>query len=180
LQRWLQAFCASGYDLRSLVPGTARQGGIGRARLDATVDQIVQSVLADCTARPAYRTGHDVYLLVVNRIAEHNRQPDADTHLTLPSPSTIYRRIHATGRIAILRGHRSRAERRSEQPVRPGPSPSRILERVEIDHTLLDLFLVDADDRLPIGRPTLTTALDVYSGMPLGCYVGSSRPRIGP
>jgi len=45
-----------------------------------------------------------------------------------------------------------------------GPAPTEILERVEIDHTVLDLFLVDVDDRLPIGRPTLTTALDVYSG----------------
>src|SRR5205085_8421023 len=56
------------------------------------------------------------------------------------------------------------------------PLPTRILERVEIDHTVLDLFLVDEEDRLPIGRPTLTFALDVYSRYPVGCYVGFENP----
>jgi len=46
------------------------------------------------------------------------------------------------------------------------------LERVELDHTVLDLIVVDEEDRLPIGRPTVTLALDVYSGLPAGLYVG--------
>jgi len=37
---------------------------------------------------------------------------------------------------------------------------------VELDHTVLDLIVVDEEDRLPIGRPTVTLALDVYCKIP--------------
>jgi len=47
---------------------------------------------------------------------------------------------------------------------------------VEIDHTPLDLIVVDLDDRLPLGRPTMTLAVDVFSGFPVGLYVGFERP----
>ncbi len=60
--------------------------------------------------------------------------------------------------------------------VYPGPQPTRILERVEIDDTTLDLIVVDLEDRLPIGRPTLMYAIDAYSGFPCGVYVGFEPP----
>jgi len=45
------------------------------------------------------------------------------------------------------------------------PKPTRIAERVEIDDTPLDLVVVDLEDSLPTGRPTITYAIDVYSGI---------------
>lgn len=41
---------------------------------------------------------------------------------------------------------------------------------------MLDLFLVDEDDRLPIGRPYLTFAIDKKSRYPLGFYIGFTPP----
>lgn len=52
-----------------------------------------------------------------------------------------------------------------------GPQPKRPLERVEIDHTKLDLFVVDPITKMPIGRPTLTLAIDKYTRMILGFYI---------
>lgn len=46
--------------------------------------------------------------------------------------------------------------------------PSRIMERVEIDHTTLDLILLDDESLVSIGRPNLTLLIDVYSH----CIVG--------
>jgi putative transposase len=40
-----------------------------------------------------------------------------------------------------------------------------------MDHTPLDLFLIDDRTWLPLGRPTLTVALDCYSRMILGYYL---------
>jgi putative transposase len=176
LQRWLHAFLDSGADIRALVPAAARQGGKGYGRLDPALEAIITDVLAECAAQPAYRTGQDVYLLIVNRIAEHHRLHPALAPLALPAPATIYRRIAAAHAPTILRRRVGRLSAQAERAVRPAPDPARILERVEMDHTLLDVFLVDADDRLPIGRPTLTTALDVFSGFPLGCFVGFEPP----
>ncbi|NEU84634.1 DDE-type integrase/transposase/recombinase [Nostoc sp. UIC 10630] len=56
-------------------------------------------------------------------------------------------------------------------PVQEGPRPSRPLERVEIDHTLLPFFVVDTDTRMPIGTPSLTSAVDKYSGVIVGYYL---------
>lgn len=172
LERWMTAFIRSGYDIRSLVPATERHGGKGQVRLDDRLERLVSGVLAECAAAPAYRTTHDVYLMLVSRVAEENRALPADQQLTLPGAMTIYRRIRAQGAAHILRRRASRGEAHAESAVLPGPAPTRILERVEIDHTMLDVFLVDEEDRLPIGRPTLTYALDAYSGFPFGLYVG--------
>jgi transposase InsO family protein len=87
---------------------------------------------------------------------------------------TLYRRIHEAGIATILRRQPSPLEAQAGRAVGPGPRAqvSRILERVEIDHTLADVILVDETDRQPIGRPLVTLALDVYSGFPFGLYIG--------
>ena len=54
--------------------------------------------------------------------------------------------------------------------------PSRILERVEIDHTPLDLILLDDELSIPIGRPYLTLLIDVFSGCILGFHLGFKAP----
>lgn len=46
-----------------------------------------------------------------------------------------------------------------------------ILQIVQIDHTPLDIILVDNETRMPLGRPYLTLAFDVYSRMALGFYI---------
>ncbi|GAC1610683.1 MAG: hypothetical protein NVS3B3_20080 [Aquirhabdus sp.] len=61
---------------------------------------------------------------------------------------------------------------------RLGIRASRILERIEIDHTPLDLFVIDETTELPLGRPTVTIALDAYSKMPVGMHVGFSGTSI--
>jgi len=146
VERYLRAFEASGGDIRALVPATER-GGVGGTRLDAEVEGIIQGVLAECRAAPAQRTA-------------------------LPGVSTIERRVRAVGGAAVLRRRPEPGERRAAAGVQAGPRATRPLERVELDHTALDLIVVDEEDRLPIGRPTVTLALDVYSGLPTGVHVG--------
>jgi hypothetical protein len=47
---------------------------------------------------------------------------------------------------------------------------------VQIDHTKLDVIVVDEEQRLPIGRPWITLAIDVYSRMVLGFYISLDPP----
>lgn len=53
---------------------------------------------------------------------------------------------------------------------------SRILERVEIDHTPLDLILLDDDLLIPLGRAYLTLLVDVFSGCIIGFHLGFNPP----
>jgi putative transposase len=50
------------------------------------------------------------------------------------------------------------------------------LERAEIDHTHLDLFVVDDKTSLPLGRPYVTACIDSYTRCILGIYVGFNPP----
>nr|WP_272809341.1 transposase family protein [Shinella sp. YE25] len=47
---------------------------------------------------------------------------------------------------------------------------------VQIDHTLVDLFIVDARDRRPLQRPWLTLAIDIASRMVAGFYLSLEPP----
>ena len=56
--------------------------------------------------------------------------------------------------------------------------PTRPLERVEIDHTVLDIIVVDPVNRLPIGRPTVAAAIDRCTRMPFGIHVSFDPPSL--
>ena len=47
---------------------------------------------------------------------------------------------------------------------------------VQIDHTFVDLELVDDENRVSIGRPWITVAIDVFSRMCVGYYVSFDPP----
>jgi len=76
-----------------------------------------------------------------------------------------------------------RAVRRGERKIvaatkaTPGElRASRPLDIVQIDHTKADIFVVDEETRLPIGRPWLTLAVDVCSRMVTGFYLTMEAP----
>ncbi|MDT6997664.1 hypothetical protein [Burkholderia cenocepacia] len=52
------------------------------------------------------------------------------------------------------------------------------LDYAECDHTLLNLFVVDDESCLPLGRPWLTAMKDRFSGMVLGLYLTFSSPSL--
>jgi putative transposase len=47
---------------------------------------------------------------------------------------------------------------------------------VQIDHTLVDVIVVDSATRTPIQRPWLTLAIDVYSRCVVGFYLSLEPP----
>jgi putative transposase len=46
----------------------------------------------------------------------------------------------------------------------------------QIDHTIVDLIVVDEETRLPIGRPYLTIAVDIYTRMVAGFHLSLDAP----
>ncbi len=178
VERYLRAYEASGGDIRALVPTTIRRD-TGRSGLDAELEEVIQGVLAECRAAPAQRTARAVYFMVIERVRVRNQGRAPEEQMRLPGLSTIERRVKAAGTSGVLRRRPGPRERRAGAGVQPGPRATRPLERVELDHTPLDLIVVDEEDRLPIGRPTVTLALDVYSGFPMGLQVGFEAAGYG-
>jgi putative transposase len=53
---------------------------------------------------------------------------------------------------------------------------SSVLERVEIDHTPLDIIVIDKNTTIPLGRPWMSLAIDRYSRMIVGFYLSFNAP----
>lgn len=177
IYRWIRDYEQSGNDIRALVGNSQQQGGKDQSRLEDDVEAIVHAVIQDRYYVSERVTCDDIYLEVALRVEEENRFRHEGEKLAAPSRTTIWRRIDALdemGKLIAKRGKRV-AKRESTQygkmeyPVIP-------LERVEIDHTPMDVIVVDGQDNLPLGRPTLTYCLDTTTRYPLGFYVGFDPP----
>jgi putative transposase len=177
IYRWIRDYEQSGKDIRALVGNFQQQGGKQQSRLEDDAEAIVQAVIQDLYYVSEKVTCDDIYLEVALRIAEENSFRHEGEKLAAPSRTTIWRRIDALDEMDKLIAKRGKrvAKRESTQygkmeyPVIP-------LERVEIDHTPMDIIVVDGQDNLPLGRPTLTYCLDTTTRYPLGFYVGFDPP----
>ena len=83
----------------------------------------------------------------------------------VPSQATVARRYRdLSPREKTRLHHGAKAAAEGFNRVR-GSTPERRfpLERIQIDHTLCDIWLVDSVTREPIGRPWITIAIDEFS-----------------
>ncbi len=156
IYRWIDDYTKSGNDIRALIPNTTKRGGKEQSRLLEEVEVIIQSVLKEHYYVREKRSIDYLHREIAVRIEEENQRRPSQEQLKIPSRSTIARRIAALeieGKLVAKHGKRT-AKRmltqygQTEYPTIP-------LERVEIDHTLSDLIVVDENDYLPLGRLTL-------------------------
>jgi len=166
LRRWLHDYRGR-HLLSDLAPDRKRKR---KRRLPKLVETIIQDVIER--------------LYLNKQRASQKRVIDEVTllcrkaRLKAPHPNTVRARIQAiSAKEKTKRRHGAKAARDKHDAVEgPFPHGSYPLEVAQIDHTLLDIELVDDDTRLPIGRPWLTVAIDVYSRMILGFYISLDTP----
>jgi putative transposase len=182
LYRWIRDYKKSGNDIRSLIPKSSDQGGKGSWRADEVVEKIISDVIDECyrksTAGPGERKlVSDLRNEICRRIEIENKRRFVSDRLPYPADSTIRRRINALDireRFAVRLG-RTEAKKQFEQYGK-GPEAEHPGERVEIDHTKLDLIVIDDEDDLPLGRLTLTDCMDIRTRYPQGFYTGFEPP----
>lgn len=56
------------------------------------------------------------------------------------------------------------------------PTPDKVPDQVQVDHTVIDLIVVDEQDRAPVGRPYLTVGIDVASRAIVGMVITFDAP----
>ncbi len=173
LYRWLKDYNNSGGDVRSLVPRYLTRGNYN-SKINPEVHQLIDEVIAEVYLTPNQPTIAQVYDVVICRILQENsrRQGRGQDALKIPHRTTIYRQIQSLDPYDKAVGrYGKRTANLIYNPVQDGPRPTRPLERVEIDHTLLPFFVFDTQTRMPIGTPSLTSAVDKYSGIIVGYYL---------
>jgi len=98
--------------------------------------------------------------------------------LGLPPPNwrTVKARITDLDTRAKARKRGESALLKSTMAVPGEYRASRPLEIVQIDHTRVDLIVVDEQTREPLGRPWITLAMDVFTRMVTGFYLTMDNP----
>ncbi|KRB24777.1 DDE-type integrase/transposase/recombinase [Rhizobacter sp. Root16D2] len=171
IYRWRRKYLKAHQDVRALFVEFDKQGGKGQTRLNSAVEALIDDKIETVFLAAKRGSATDVYDAVFLAIQlENAKRPDAE-HLAVPGLRTIQRRIadlYAFERAVAEYGPRE-AERRFASHGR-ARKVARILEIVEIDHTLVDLMVTD-DNRIVVGRPTLTVVLCRASRCVLGFHL---------
>jgi putative transposase len=155
----------AGGELTALLPGKS-SGGRSKPRVAPASETALRRIVEESYLTPQRRGAAGVVEEVIGRCRKEGLRP--------PSPSTVRRRLKALP-LADLR--RRGEEHPETEPVHGHARPARHpLDLVQIDHTPVDLVLVDPLDREPIGRPWLTVAIDVFSRCIAGFHVTLEAP----
>ena len=154
--------------LTDLVPGRS-SGGKGTARLSSEVEDLVREMVRKQFLTRQKRSLAAVYRDVVG--ACRLRQ------LPVPARNTVEQRIRVLSPVEVGRRRGGPETVRSLQPAGGDvPVIGSVLQQVQIDHTVIDVIVVDERERRPIGRPYLTAAIDVFSRSLVGMVVTLEAP----
>jgi putative transposase len=144
-------------------------GGKGTLRLSDAVEDLVRELV-----RKQFLTRQKRTLAAVYRdIAAACRARG----LPAPARNTVEQRIRALNPVEVGRRRGGPdAVRGLQSAGGQVPLIGDILEQVQIDHTVIDVIVVDERERQPIGRPYLTAAIDVCSRSLVGMVVTLEAP----
>ncbi len=179
IYRWIKCYEDSNGDIRSLIPSNDECGAKGFSRLPEEVDKIIAAAIDSHYLRIQRKSIRAVHEEVEFQVIRLNQFRDEKDRLKVPSYGTIRNKINKLDpRLVSNSRLGKRLTDLKYEPVYSGAETgiTRPLEVVYIDHTHLDLFVVDEDDRLPIGRPYLTFIIDMATRYPLGFYIGFTPP----
>ncbi len=144
-------------------------GGKGKSRLPEAVEQIIREVL-----RSHYLNKQKLSETVIwNEIKQRCRK----LNLLVPALNTVRLRIQWLDPYVLTRKREGVDAARTLQSA-GGVPPAIVapLEQVQIDHTIIDLMIVDDINRQPIGRPYITVAIDVFSRCLIGILITLEAP----
>jgi putative transposase len=166
--RWLKQF-GEGSMVSSLM--RKERSDAGSAKLNPAVEGIIKQVITEYWLTPERRTPAAAYR-EVKRLCWN-----ASPRLAPPSMSTFVTRLDQVDALRAAKKRQGEAAADKLQIIKGTmPFADRPYAVLQIDHTLVDIHLVDEVDRVCIGRPWLTVAIDVKSRMVAGYYVSFDPP----
>lgn len=159
----------------SLLPKTGERGGKGVHRVSPAVDDLIEKHFEEIVKAKEV----DISKLAVKPLQKEIERKCKALGLKPPTWRTVDDRLEAFIRRSKLDRKRKRKGGRSRTMAGGTfPDANWPLDVVQIDHILLDLIVVDDENREPIGRPYLSIAIDVYSRMVVGFSISLDTPSI--
>lgn len=171
LYRWLKLFKEAG-SIDGLIP-QKRGAKNGNYHLEDKVEEIIKNVIDTIYMN---KNRYSIKKVIKNVITECKEQG----FKKIPSKNTIRLRIYDIPEYKRLkaRGQREKASNLYDPASGKFPNANYPLACVQIDHTPVDIILVDDVHREPIEKVWLTLAMDVYSRMVTGFYLSCDAPSV--
>lgn len=167
LYAWIKQYEDTG-TLTSLMP--RQRSDSGSTKLQTEVEVIIRSVIEEEYLSKQQKS--------VQKVCEEVRRLCVNSGITPPHCNTVRNRIGKLSdelKLSRRRGRRA-AEERFEPNEGSFPNADWPLALVQMDHTKLDIILVDDVYRQPLDRPWITLAIDVFSRMVYGFYISFDPP----
>lgn len=148
------------------------------SRVSAEVESLIDSALTRfylTPERPSIQSVYDRLRAEIDLI--NRRAPQDSVPLKVPAYATFRRRIEKIERRKRLSRRFGPKVAQALDPIQGQyPGATYPLAVVQVDHTPLDIILVDSIRRQPMGRAWLTLVMDVYSRMVLGFSISFDAP----
>ena len=169
LFRWLKRYRTEGCAAALINRKSGRRGGIDA--FDPALKIIVDRNITTFYATPERPT--------LTRLRKRIAADCRAEHLPPPSIRRLKGYLATLDVEAMARRREGKARADAQFLALPGEfSARRPLQIVQIDHTKVDVTVVDPIERQPIGRPILTVAIDVCTRMVLGFYLSLEAPSV--
>lgn len=178
IQKAYRRYCESEGNWRAQLPLTYRQGN-RKSRLPKEVSGLMKAIFEDLYLKNQQLTIAQVYRHLELKLFEINKQRSGRDKIEIPNKSSLYRLRDRYSKYTLVAKRKGHIEARKEFTTGfKVERPSRPMERVELDHTVLDIVLIDEVTGLPWGRPTITLAVDCFSGCIVGMYLSPDPPSL--
>jgi putative transposase len=168
LYDWINKYKATN-TLLSLIPQYSKRGGKGKSKLPKEVEIIVDTLIKE-------------RYLSYQKISISKLWREINATLVLKgykkiSYNTLRNRINALDERKVFKIREGKSAYNNKlRPSTKNFEAQYPLQIIQIDHTELDIQIVDETYRKPIGRPYITVAIDVYSRMIYGFYLSLDKP----
>jgi putative transposase len=174
VKRWL-----SRYKWKSVTALVPRHEQKGRHRLIyGDLEELLTGVIYEHYLTTERKPVCQVVDEFEGKIKEHNQQMLGAQHLSCPSRMTVYRYIQGLDPYLVdtYRLGKHTANQKHRRAIGQ-LQVFGICHRWEIDHTYLDVMLIDPETGLVIGRPYLTVVLDRFSRMVMAYLLHFAAPN---
>lgn len=156
-----------------LIPHNKPSVGPKAKRAYQIFEEVVAAIYLTNQRLPKLSVAEEVF----RRVDGVNQGLPVEERIKRPARSTIYRWLEDLQQDLVDASREGAEAARIKYRAAIGNvKVGSVLERIEIDHTPLDLIVIDSLTKLPLGRPWLTMAIDAYSRMVVGFYVSFNAP----
>lgn len=144
-------------------------GGKGKTRIAPEVDALITEVI-----KKQYLSRQRLSVAVIVR---EIRMRCKQSGYKVPADNTVRARIRSLDPRKVVNKREGHDAARGLTPAAgKAPEPAAPLEVVQIDHTPVDVIVVDEIAREPIGRPYLTLAIDTFTRCIVGMLLTLEAP----